>query len=154
VNCIQAPINLELKHYEEESLEMDRLSPPSMECSIIDKFSSPVTMISNDFKEKEKKKVKQSGYMDITNYQQIDGRWSDTNYTGLIQTIISQYKSKLEELTSKILNKDIAITILLTWYLFTFFPGSKDEYFVITNKARKFIMQNGLKYEDYSNYFK
>ena len=84
----------------------------------------------------------------------IEGYWDENEETKELMNIIHQ--DKINQIIEKIksLNKGeedenkIEYTILVIYYLNTEYSDKIDEYILIINKGKKYLINQGIKYED------
>ena len=84
----------------------------------------------------------------------IEGYWDENEETKELMNIFQQ--AKIDIITEKIksLNKEeenenkIKYTILVIYYLNTEYSDKIDEYILIINKGKKYLLNQGIKYED------
>jgi len=84
----------------------------------------------------------------------IEGYWDENEETKELMNIFQQ--AKIDIITEKIksLNKEeenenkIKYTILVIYYLNTEYSDKIDEYILIINKGKKYLINQGIKYED------
>ena len=84
----------------------------------------------------------------------IEGAWNENNETKKLINIITQNKFNLINNKVKGLNKGkqerkILFTILVIYYLMTKQSNKLNDYRLVINKAKKFLMSQGIKYEDF-----
>ena len=64
------------------------------------------------------------------------------------------YKNKIDKLNTSLKEmnlknfEDVFITILVIYFLFTIHQNKKDEYKLIVNKSRKYLLKNQIIYEE------
>ena len=84
----------------------------------------------------------------------IEGYWDENEETKELMNIFQQ--AKIDQIIEKIksLNKEeenenkIKYTILVIYYLNTEYSDKIDEYILIINKGKKYLIKQGIKYED------
>ena len=84
----------------------------------------------------------------------IEGAWNENNETKKLINIITQ--NKFDLITNKVkgLNKGeqerkILFTLLVIYYLMIKQSDKLNDYRLVINKAKKFLMNQGIKYEDF-----
>ena len=103
-------------------------------------------------------KVTKSEKKDITkliiSQNIIEGNWDENEETKILLNIID--KDKINKIITKIklLNKGvenekkIKYTILVIYYLNTEYSDKIDDYILVINKGKKYLISQGIKYED------
>ena len=84
----------------------------------------------------------------------IEGSWNENEETKKLINIITKDKFNLINNKVKGLNKGeqetkIIYTIVVIYFLMTKHSDKLNEYRLIINKAKKFLMSQGIKYEDF-----
>ena len=109
----------------------------------------------NDIKEEVNKPETKDITKLIMSQNIIEGYWDENEETKNIINIID--KDKINKINNKINslikgekenNNKIKYTILVIFYLNTKFSEKLNEYKLIINKAKKFLINQGIKYED------
>ena len=121
----------------------------------------PIKMDEKDLKKKSK--IRSSSNNEILtkliDMQKIDGKWSFATYTSqnnsdITNLINSSYKQMLEDIT-KLIGKDLkdfedlAFTFLVLIILNQMFEDKKEEFVLIENKGKKYLMKNNIDYKKY-----
>ena len=87
----------------------------------------------------------------IISQDAIEGSWNENEETKKLNNILSDKINKINNIIIK-LNKEektkIKYTILVIYYLNSFHSDKLNEYKLIINKAKKFLINQGIKYED------
>ena len=84
----------------------------------------------------------------------IEGYWDENEETKELMNIFQQAKIDIIMEKIKSLNKEeenenkIKYTILVIYYLNTEYSDKIDEYILIINKGKKYLLNQGIKYED------
>ena len=84
----------------------------------------------------------------------IEGYWDENEETKELMNIFQQAKIDIIMEKIKSLNKEeenenkIKYTILVIYYLNTEYSDKIDEYILIINKGKKYLINQGIKYED------
>ena len=84
----------------------------------------------------------------------IEGYWDENEETKELMNIFQQAKIDIIMEKIKSLNKEeenenkIKYTILVIYYLNTEYSDKIDEYILIINKGKKYLISQGIKYED------
>ena len=84
----------------------------------------------------------------------IEGAWNENNETKKLINIITQNKFDLINNKVKGLNKGeqerkILFALLVIYYLMIKQSDKLNDYRLVINKAKKFLMNQGIKYEDF-----
>ena len=84
----------------------------------------------------------------------IEGAWNENEETKKIINIITKNKFDLINNKVKGLNKDtqetkIIFTIMVIYYLMTKHSDKLNDYRLVINKAKKYLMGQGIKYEEF-----
>ena len=84
----------------------------------------------------------------------IEGAWNENNETIKLINIITQNKfnlinNKVKGLNKGELERKILFTILVIYYLMIKQSDKLNDYRLVINKAKKFLMNQGIKYEDF-----
>ena len=84
----------------------------------------------------------------------IEGAWNENEETKKIINIITKNKFDLINNKVKGLNKDtqetkIIFTIMDIYYLMTKHSDKLNDYRLVINKAKKYLMSQGIKYEEF-----
>lgn len=98
-------------------------------------------------------------YNNILISQAVEGYWSlklDTSDT--LKKILNSSKQSVDAIRSALENlnvqkgviEDLILTIIIIHYLYSRYSSLKDEFFLISNKAKKYLLSNGVNYEDIS----
>ena len=87
----------------------------------------------------------------IISQDAIEGSWNENEETKKLNNILSDKINKINNIIIK-LNKEektkIKYTILVIYYLNSFHSDKLNEYKLIINKSKKFLINQGVKYED------
>ena len=115
-----------------------------------DTCSMPKNNINNNSKSEIKNEITKL----IMSQDIIEGAWNENEETKKLINIISQNKFNLIENKVKALNKGaqetkIIYTILVIYYLAMKQSDKLNDYRLVINKAKKFLMGQGIKYEDF-----
>ena len=109
----------------------------------------------NDFKEEVNKPENNDITKLIMSQNIIEGYWDENEETKKIINIIDKDKiNKINKNINSLIkgekenNNKIKYTILVIFYLNTKFSEKLNEYKLIINKAKKFLINQGIKYED------
>ena len=84
----------------------------------------------------------------------IEGTWNENNETKKLINIITQDKfnkinNKVKGLNKGMQEKKIIYTILVIYYLGLKHSDKLNDYRLVINKAKKFLLNQGIKYEDF-----
>ena len=86
----------------------------------------------------------------------IEGSWNENGETKKLINIVTQDKfnkisNKVRGLNKGLLEIKIIYTLLVIYYLNTKHSGKLNDYRLVINKGKKFLMKQGIKYEDIIN---
>ncbi len=96
------------------------------------------------------KKV-ETEYDSIINSQCVDGLWLPDNDTnGVIESILKMYSDFIEEVSKLYSSIGIkfVITTVIVHYLYKTYPDAQEEYFLMSNKAKKKLKESGIDYNE------
>ena len=84
----------------------------------------------------------------------IEGAWNENEETKKLISIITQnkfnnIKNKVKGLNKGANENKIIFTILVIYYLGTHHSDKLNDYRLVINKAKKFLMNQGIQYEDF-----
>ena len=86
----------------------------------------------------------------------IEGSWNENGETKKLINIVTQDKfnkisNKVKGLNKGLLEIKIIYTLLVIYYLNTKHSGKLNDYRLVINKGKKFLMKQGIQYEDIIN---
>ena len=86
----------------------------------------------------------------------IEGSWNENGETKKLINIVTQDKfnkisNKVRGLNKGLLEIKIIYTLLVIYYLNTKHSGKLNDYRLVINKGKKFLMKQGIQYEDIIN---
>ncbi len=89
----------------------------------------------------------------ITSQDIIEGSWNENEETKKLINIISpekfdKIKNKIYALNKGINQIKIIYTILVIYYLHVNCPEKLNDYILVINKAKKYLNNNGINYDD------
>ena len=125
----------------------------NLECNL-DLSSLNLKEEKNSFEQPNIESKKEKDLLNLIMSQDvIEGSWNENEKTKIIFNIINN--DKINKITKKIkkLNKGnmeikIKYTILVIYYLNNYHSDKLNEYKLIINKAQKFLVKNGINYDE------
>ena len=116
--------------------------------------SMPISNINNINNNSGKNEIKNEITRLIMSQDIIEGAWNENEETKKLINIITQNKFNLISNKVKGLNKGpqetkIIYTILVIYYLTMKHSDKLNDYRLVINKAKKFLIGQGIKYEDF-----
>ena len=100
------------------------------------------------------KETSDPDYNMLIGSQNIEGNWSISSNSEL-KKVLAIYDKKIDKLKTTLIEmnltknfEDVLITILVIHFLLTIYQNKKDEYKLIVNKSRKYLLKNQIIYEE------
>ena len=142
-----------------KGMMMEKIAPNNIEAKIMAKPMPSFKSINNAKINQNSFNNTNNGIMDeitrlLMRQDIIEGAWNENEETKKLINIVSQDKFKLIDNKVKGLNKGaqetkILYTILVIYYLMAKHRDKLNDYRLIINKAKKYLMSQGVNYEEF-----